>query len=163
MFKMDKQSVTLLGVMWQPGRDVGLGRMHTSIWYSSETITALLISYTAIQNKKFKKKKKRRKISTPFAFHIENYYSINHKTDFLNLSSQLHLQFPTSSFLRLNWELKTKCWIWVLGEKSGCMSEHCLRFMAMSLLLTFPMDSRYWKLFIYRTNCIISKWLISSF
>ena len=31
MFKMDKQSVTLLGVMWQPGRDVGLGRMHTSI------------------------------------------------------------------------------------------------------------------------------------
>ena len=59
IFKMDNQSVTLLSVMWQPGWDVSLGRMHTSIRYSSETITTLLISYPAIQNEQLKKREEK--------------------------------------------------------------------------------------------------------
>ena len=86
-------------------------------------------------NTKWTVKKKRRKISTLFAFHVEN-YSINHKTDFLKFS-QLHLQFPTSSFVCLNWELEIECWIWVLEEKSGYASEHWDSWLWV-LLLTFP-------------------------
>ena len=45
--------------MWQPGWEGSLGEMDTcmaeSIHCSPETITTLLISYTPIQNKKFKK------------------------------------------------------------------------------------------------------------
>ena len=50
--------------MWQPGWEEIWGRMDTcvcmadSFHCSSETITALLISSTPVQNKKLKRKKK---------------------------------------------------------------------------------------------------------
>ena len=52
---------TLLNVMWQPGWEGSLGEngymcMAESLCCSSETITMLTTSYTAIQNKKVKKK-----------------------------------------------------------------------------------------------------------
>ena len=53
----------LHSVMWQPPWEGVWGRMDTcvrmaeSLCYSPETITALLIGYTSIQNKKFLKKK----------------------------------------------------------------------------------------------------------
>ena len=50
----------LLSIMWQPGWEGGfVGEwIHVYVWLSSlavETITTLLIGYTPIQNKKFKK------------------------------------------------------------------------------------------------------------
>ena len=54
---------TLLNVMWQPGWEGGLGEngymfmCGESLCGSPETIT-LLIGYTPVRNKKFKRKKK---------------------------------------------------------------------------------------------------------
>ena len=49
---------TLLNVTWHPGGEGSWGRMDTCICVaeSPETITTLLIGYTPIQNKKFKRK-----------------------------------------------------------------------------------------------------------
>ena len=72
LFKLDNQEGhiahgPLLNVMWNlDGRGVW-GRMDTcicmaeSLWCASEPITALLISYTPMQNKKFKNKQTKTK------------------------------------------------------------------------------------------------------
>ena len=55
---------TLLNVIWQPGWEGVRERMDTcicmaeSLHCSPKTVTKLLISYTPIENKKFKLKKK---------------------------------------------------------------------------------------------------------